>query len=293
MRRKIIDNKAIALIVIIAFFTILSYLTDQLAIRQEDNLRINKIKLNDLNTKEIEYDSLINQLSSISRRSSIIVQNSLRNKNLWIKSYLAINLKNSKQIKYKEYFKNINDAEKNIIKVAMIDNFVTSMRDNFFIERKLGDIYWRNKEVFDVTNWEEFEEEFGGLYDIKRVIKESSNQLFHKTTDFYSNFVTEYEWDGEKLEKNLKEFDKERWLDINLLTIKLIQNIDIKNLDIEKNKDFLENEKSKNKKLKSETLEAISSQSSLKNYFILSSIISQVLSLLFLLIFFRYLIIIK
>jgi len=293
MRRKIIDNKAIALIVIIAFFTILSYLTDQLAIRQEDNLRINKIKLNDLNTKEIEYDSLINQLSSISRRSSIIVQNSLRNKNLWIKSYLAINLKNSKQIKYKEYFKNINDAEKNIIKVAMIDNFVTSMRDNFYIERKLGDIYWRNKEVFDVTNWEEFEEEFQGLYDIKRVIKENSNQLFHKTTDFYSNFLIEYEWDGEKLEKNLKEFDKERWLDINLLTIKLIQNIDIKNLDIEKNKDFLENEKSKNKKLKSETLEAISSQSSLKNYFILSSIISQVLSLLFLLIFFRYLIIIK
>ena len=293
MRRKIIDNKAIALIVIIAFFTILSYLTDQLAIRQEDNLRINKIKLNDLNTKDIEYDSLINQLSSISRRSSIIVQNSLRNKNLWIKSYLAINLKNSKQIKYKEYFKNINDAEKNIIKVAMIDNFVTSMRDNFYIERKLGDIYWRNKEVFDVTNWEEFEEEFQGLYDIKRVIKENSNQLFHKTTDFYSNFLIEYEWDGEKLEKNLKEFDKERWLDINLLTIKLIQNIDIKNLDIEKNKDFLENEKTKNKKLKSETLEAISSQSSLKNYFILSSIISQVLSLLFLLIFFRYLLIKK
>ena len=293
MRRKIIDNKATTLIVIIAFFTILSYLTDQLAIRQEDNLRINKIKLNDLNTKDIEYDSLINQLSSISRRSSIIVQNSLRNKNLWIKSYLAINLKNSKQIKYKEYFKNINDAEKNIIKVAMIDNFVTSMRDNFYIERKLGDIYWRNKGVFDVTNWEEFQEEFQGLYDIKRVIKENSNQLFHKTTDFYSNFLIEYEWDGEKLEKNLKEFDKERWLDINLLTIKLIQNIDIKNLDIEKNKDFLENEKSKNKKLKSETLEAISSQSSLKNYFILSSIISQVLSLLFLLIFFRYLLIKK
>ena len=201
--------------------------------------------------------------------------------------------KKYKQIKYKEYFKNINDAEKNIIKVAMIDNFVTSMRDNFYIERKLGDIYWRNKGVFDVTNWEEFQEEFQGLYDIKRVIKENSNQLFHKTTDFYSNFLIEYEWDGEKLEKNLKEFDKERWLDINLLTIKLIQNIDIKNLDIEKNKDFLENEKSKNKKLKSETLEAISSQSSLKNYFILSSIISQVLSLLFLLIFFRYLIIIK
>ena len=81
------------------------------------------------------------------------------------------------------------------------------------------------------------------MYDIKRVIKENSNQLFHKTTDFYSNFLIEYEWDGEKLEKNLKEFDKERWLDINLLTIKLIQNIDIKNLDIEKNKDFLENEK--------------------------------------------------
>ena len=55
MRRQLKSNKSMFLIVIIAIFTLSSYFFDQMAIRQEDNLRNSQIKLENLN---VEIDNL-------------------------------------------------------------------------------------------------------------------------------------------------------------------------------------------------------------------------------------------
>ena len=65
MRRQLKSNKSIIIIVIIAIFTLSSYFFDQMAIRQEDNLRNSQIKLENLNVELDNLNSISSQLYSI------------------------------------------------------------------------------------------------------------------------------------------------------------------------------------------------------------------------------------
>ena len=51
MRRSLNSNKSVLLIIMVAVFTLISYFFDQMVIRQEDTLRNNQIKLENLNVK--------------------------------------------------------------------------------------------------------------------------------------------------------------------------------------------------------------------------------------------------
>ena len=57
MRRKI-DNRSVILIILIATFTLLSYVFDQLVIRNEDKLRTQDIKYQNLYTERKSLESL-------------------------------------------------------------------------------------------------------------------------------------------------------------------------------------------------------------------------------------------
>ena len=57
MRRKI-DNRSVILIILIATFTLLSYVFDQLVIRNEDKLRTKDIKYQNLYTERKSLESL-------------------------------------------------------------------------------------------------------------------------------------------------------------------------------------------------------------------------------------------
>ena len=60
MRRNLNSGKFIYLILLVAFFTLASYLFDQLVIRKEDNLRNLKIKLTNTN---ITIDNISNVIT--------------------------------------------------------------------------------------------------------------------------------------------------------------------------------------------------------------------------------------
>jgi CHASE3 domain sensor protein len=69
--RRLINNKiSIMLIIIIAIFTIFSYLFDQLVIREEDNYRTTQIKFENLNTKLSTLNSISTQLTNAYDTSS-------------------------------------------------------------------------------------------------------------------------------------------------------------------------------------------------------------------------------
>ena len=61
MRRKI-DNRSVILIILIATFTLLSYVFDQLVIRNEDKLRTQDIKYQNLFTEK-HSNLLLNYLN--------------------------------------------------------------------------------------------------------------------------------------------------------------------------------------------------------------------------------------
>ena len=65
MRRKI-DNRSVILIILIASFTLLSYVFDQLVIRNEDKLRTQDIKYQNLFTERKCLESLSTQIMNYS-----------------------------------------------------------------------------------------------------------------------------------------------------------------------------------------------------------------------------------
>ena len=64
MRRRLSNKISIILIIVVGVFTILSYLFDQLVIREEDNYRITQIKFENLNTKITKLNSISTQLTT-------------------------------------------------------------------------------------------------------------------------------------------------------------------------------------------------------------------------------------
>ena len=65
MRRKFVNLKSLIYIVLIAVFTLLSYISDQGIIRQEDNLRKSDIEIDNLTTKSVELNTISEQLLSL------------------------------------------------------------------------------------------------------------------------------------------------------------------------------------------------------------------------------------
>ena len=95
MRRKLINTKSLIYISLIAVFTLVSYVSDQGVIRQEDNLRKSDIKIDNLTTSIYTVDSISNQLLSL---NDFVTENLVelnRNQNFWIKSLVLLD-KNSK-----------------------------------------------------------------------------------------------------------------------------------------------------------------------------------------------------
>ena len=91
MRRKFVNLKSLIYIVLIAVFTLLSYISDQGIIRQEDNLRKSDIEIDNLTTKSVELNTISEQLLSL---ETYIIDNLIefhRNQHFWIKSLILTN----------------------------------------------------------------------------------------------------------------------------------------------------------------------------------------------------------
>ena len=70
MRKKLDNRLSIILIILVAFFTVLSYFFDQTVIRKEDTLRNVQIKFENLNAEITDLRSISEQLSSTSESIS-------------------------------------------------------------------------------------------------------------------------------------------------------------------------------------------------------------------------------
>ena len=93
MRRKFVNFKSLIYIVLIAVFTLLSYMSDQGIIRQEDNLRKSDIKIDNFATKSVELNTINEQLLSL---QTYIIDNLTefhRNQHFWIKSLILTSQK--------------------------------------------------------------------------------------------------------------------------------------------------------------------------------------------------------
>ena len=276
MRRKL-NNNSIILIVVIALFTLLSYSFDQLVIRNEDKLRNLQIKLDNLNTEIETYNSIEVQLINLSDMVLTEYFNLKRSNKYWLKSIL-INTDHEKtdlllENKIKKFSENMNVE---LIYQRYSEHLYEILLFNEEIRDKYADIYWWNKKIFT-----------GDVFEISYidVFDDIKKDLNNKDLNFYEDFAI-----PDSRDKILKKVKFSDWHDIYIFCHTLVNNLTKYYGYIEMDLTRIETYLELSELTRVKTIEEISKVSSFKNYFILSSIISQILSLLFLLILFRVLI---
>ena len=80
MRRKI-DNQSVFFVILIAFFTLLSYGFDQFVIRSEDKLRTQDIKFQNLSSEKRSLETLSDQILTHTADIYIQATEKLQNRN--------------------------------------------------------------------------------------------------------------------------------------------------------------------------------------------------------------------
>ena len=141
MRRGNISNINFFVIIMVAIFTLISFLADQWVIRKEDSFRQLNIAYNNKITELRTNQSISSSLLSLQLRAITIVDNQLYNRNFWIKNLILFELDKS----YKKYFTNRKLNYQWDIKNNLIDNLSDIVADTNSIREEFQDIIlWLN-----------------------------------------------------------------------------------------------------------------------------------------------------
>jgi len=285
MRRKFFNAKSIIYIILIAIFTLTSYISDQGVIRQEDNLRKSDIKIDNLTTQIYDVNAMSNQFLSLQMFFSESLVEFHRNQLIWIKSLILLE-RNSKNID-KNMSNNLIDYNYTIesVKSRFNNHYYQIFVKSLEIVDKFEDIHTWNQNYFtDYFDKEDFYIEEKLKFDFRDIFENNLDSFNIKDVNIYYPPPTT---------KAFNEFTIINYLDIYTFSHFLLRNM-------EDYSDIIIEESNKIKKLSTDynqllydELSVNKSISSLKNYLVLVSIISQILSLFFLLLFFRNLLINK
>ena len=281
MRRGNLNKTSYILIVISAIFTIISYVADQLVVRYENKLRLNKFNYQNLDT-EIKSLSLISKsLTNLDVESTVIVGRELRERNFWIKNLILFESEKKRFINHKkkiDIFFN-EDFAINILKWRAVESTIDLIDKFVEIRNSYKNIF--NENVFNNIN-------FFSIDEFNDVL--SGNNWFKNNPEKFYNLKN---WDDlTSLLNNteLNDRDLKDWADIRnfrLLTSEKLYNEIRKIGPVIKYLDKLIEDKEYDLEILFFETKKINS---FKNYFVLTGIISQILTLFFLLILFRYLI---
>jgi len=289
MRRNLNSGKFVYLILLVAFFTLASYFFDQLVIRKEDNLRNLKIKLSNANITVDNISNVIIELTSVQEFTSTSYVRLKKTSNYWFKNLLLIN----------------HDSIPADIKQDIMSNFESESTAIWMIKTRFLELYrdiiWTHnssrKNLENIYQWQQslFPKYFESVDDITYskfpdidfsvIFDEIKSLLVNKNYQHYDEII--YELD--KFDEAYDNFTIQDWADFHKYNYNLINNLEFYYNIIVDDVKFLEELLEKDENVRNSLIEKITITNSRKNYFILSSIISQILSLLALLILFRVL----
>jgi len=290
MRRGKLTNANFIFIILVAIFTLLSFISDQWIIRKEDELRQVNIKYNNTLTKIQSYVSIRSSLIGMNDRAEAITQSYLTKRNLWIKGLI---LAESDKEHEKIFIPERKSDYKNLLKWELIRDLVSMFRVSFSL--------W--DEVSTLSRWEldstiqedmikngKVHKKLGKIFFVFDVFDENIDDFFFKDKKLYADVLISYDLmkkDDDLKVKVFNNFKLKNWLDINRYTILLAENLykDIVYLDdyIDYyHKLYLDNEE-----ILDDTFRKQKEITLFKSSLILFSILTQILALLFLLFLFR------
>ena len=281
MRRGKLNKTSYLLIIISAIFTVTSYVSDQLVIRYENNLRTKNFNYQNLDTKIRSLETTVSSFESLDVQTMTVISNELIQRNFWIKNLFIMESN-------KSYFKDIRkDLEVFIDHSFSVDNIKWRVRkstwDLIDSHVSIKDSYKLifNQKIFDEIKFfssEEFNNTLGGY----NMFEENQDKfLIVKSFDDVTDMI---------LNKDLDDVKLNLWWDLRNFRLLLVETLHQTTLKLEPVIEYIEND-IENKTLDLDIIFYERKKiNAYKNYFILTGIISQILTLFFLLLLFRSLI---
>ena len=280
MRRKI-DNQSVFFVILIAFFTLLSYGFDQFVIRSEDKLRTQDIKFQNLSSEKRSLETLSDQILTHTTDIYIQATEKLQNRNTWLKQYMLLTHDELKEINFEKNFSENYDLIE-WSKSQLVEQHRDYLKFSGISEINLSKIFRYYERVLpDFQNWYSNDYHYAKEYtNWEQIFNNNISKFNTKDYKFYASSLEADKFD---------DFKIQNWIDLNNFGKLIVKNI--LNLQYKISEDTIKIEK-KLYKIEDDLnkiLNEIKKASALKNYYILSSIFSQILSLLILLILFRHL----
>jgi hypothetical protein len=263
---------------------VLSYLSDQAVIRLENEIRMKNFNYQDLDTKIKNLESITITLSNIQVQSDDIILNELIQRNFWIKNLFILESK-------KEYF---DDLRKNL-KVLIDDPFVINnikyraassfwdLRDNIYDVRETMLLVF-TENIFSEIDF------FSSDEFIKNISLENASDFIEKNQDKFYKLNNLDQLVKLLNAKDYKNFELVNWWDLRNFRLLWIEKFDKEIAKIEHIDEYITKVIDDNILDLDIIFYEIKKMNNFKNYFILLGIISQILTLLFLLLLFRSLI---
>ena len=298
MRRGKLSNKSLIFIILTATFTLLSYASDQMVIRSEDKLRNAKILLENKKNRNTQYETISAKFDAITTNVDLKLQSYLPKRNFLIKSIILlddeieISSRNSINI-FSENLGEGVDAKRTfkwqiVRELKDIVLFIDAMAVDF------ADIYIYQEELIKKNNQNKIKQ-LKNLFFYNENIKEATldleQKLFYKDMSIYTDLYNEQTLNTEQtrtyLEWALENFTTKNYYDIYKYKMFLLKRLYTDSNKLDKFTEILDDNLFLIEDEIDNTLKIIQKININKNYFILSSILFQVVSLLFLLLLFK------
>ena len=290
MRRGALNKTSLILIFSVAFSTILSFGFDQMVIRTEDKIRNLNIEYQNINNSLSKHETISETLDSISMGGGLNFTPILLRRNLLIKSYILNEVDTYNFLNRKSIEVNAQDLGRMMMKeIIEITDMTIEIRSQYV------QLYLINEEIFKKIGKDKYPSMPYLFQADLNPFKKDRDKFFNKNIIIYTKLLGfDYHWEDksyselkEYREKAIKEFSMSEWYDVykyKMLLFKKIEN-DMEIMDelselFELKSDvLLEKLNEKISKLQSSNIK--------KNFYILTSIFFQIVSLLFLLLLFR------
>ena len=279
MRRGKFNKISYILLLTSAIFTILAYVSDQVVINKQNKTRILDLEYNKLVTDISSLERFYSTISNIGFKKDSLISTELKKRNFFLKNLSLFNLEKEEDIsvllKGGLAINNIKIRAINSTRNLMYDIADISLAYTIVLENEFFD----QVEVFS-------KKEF--IDNLKNII--NPEKLYNDNLDIFLN--KDYKEFNDKLFTNgiSKNYKIKDWISFRNFKLLLLENFYKETEKMYKVEEYIDEKIINNEEDLNNILLIIKKNNTIKNYFILTGIISQILTLFFLLLLFRSLI---
>ena len=279
MRRGKLNKTSYIILLASAIFTILAYVSDQVVINKQNKSRILDLEYNKLVTNISSLERFNSTISNIGFKKDSLISTELKKRNFFLKNLSLFNLKKAEDISV--LLKG--GLAINNIKIRAINSTRNLMYD--ISDISIAYTIALENEFFDQI--EDFSKK-KFIDNLENIV--NPEKLYNDNLDIFWN--KDYKDFDDKLFTNgiSKNYEIKDWVSFRNFKLLLLENFYNETQKMYKLEEYIEEKIINNEEDLNNILLKIKKNNTIKNYFILTGIISQILTLFFLLLLFRSLI---